>query len=219
TGLAHYLEHLMFKGTAKIKPGDIDRLTFRLGASNNAFTTTDYTAYHFTLPAGKWRPALEVEADRMRNLRVDKEHEFDKEKGAVINELAGNEDQPWDLESKAILPLLFGKKSPYGHPVIGEREHVRAATAEVIKAYYDRWYHPNNAAAILVGGRGPKEAREAIKPLSAPTPAAKLPERKTAPETDLKRPARYEMKSKFIAPRLLLGYNTVRSGDPDEYAL
>src|SRR5262245_46534124 len=113
TGLSHYLEHLMCKGTAELKPGDIDRITFRPGGSNNAYTSTDLTAYHFTLPAGRWKDALQVEADRMRNLRIDKEHEFDKEKGAVINELAGNEDSPWDLEYKAILPRLFGKMHPY----------------------------------------------------------------------------------------------------------
>src|SRR5205085_10710245 len=78
TGLSHYLEHLMFKGTAKIKPGDIDRSTLRAGGSNNAYTSTDLTGYHFTLPAGQWQAALEIEADRMRTLRVDRAHEFDK---------------------------------------------------------------------------------------------------------------------------------------------
>src|SRR5262245_54221746 len=67
TGLSHYLEHLMFKATGKLRPGDIDRVTFRYGGSNNAYTNTDLTAYHFTSPAGRWRPALEIEADRMRN--------------------------------------------------------------------------------------------------------------------------------------------------------
>jgi len=129
TGLSHYLEHLMFKGTANIKPGDIDRLTLRNGGANNAYTSEDYTIFHFDFDKERWPVALEIEADRMRNLRIDKEHEFDKEKGAVINELARNEDQPWDLEQKAILPLLFGKTGPYGHPVIGEREHVQDATA------------------------------------------------------------------------------------------
>src|SRR5262249_59018262 len=101
--------------------------------SNNAYTNTDLTAYHFTFPAGRWRPALEIEADRMRNLRIDRAHEFDKEKGAVISELAMNEDQPWDLEYKAILPLLFGKKAPYGHPVIGEEQQVKAGEEQEIK--------------------------------------------------------------------------------------
>src|SRR5947199_461520 len=145
TGLSHYLEHLMFKGTEKLVPGDIDRLTMRSGGRNNAYTTEDLTNYHFDFAADQWETALAIEADRMRNLRIDEKHEFQQEKGAVVSELEMGEDQPFDLEYKAILPLLFGKTTPYGHPVIGEREHVRAATADVIKSHYDLWYHPNNA--------------------------------------------------------------------------
>jgi zinc protease len=219
TGLSHYLEHLMFKGTATLRPGDIDRICYRNGGTNNATTGTDSTSYYFTFPAGRWLPALEIEADRMRNLRIDKEHEFDKEKGAVINELTGNEDSPWDLEYKAILPLLFGKSAPYGHPVIGEAQHVREATEKVIKAHYDRWYHPNNAALIVVGGFDADAALAAIKKLFGPIPRAKLPPRKPLPRAELKRPARLEMKSKFAAPRLVMGFNTVRRSDPDYYAL
>jgi zinc protease len=219
TGLSHYLEHLMFKGTNKLMPGDIDRICFRQGGSNNAYTNTDLTAYHFTFPANRWLPALEIEADRMRNLQIDLRHEFDKEKGAVINELMGNEDSPWDLEYKAILPLLFGSKAPYGHPVIGESKHVKDATAEVIKAHYDRWYHPNNAVLVVCGGFDPDEAMSAIKKLFGPIPAGKLPPRKELPEVKLERPARKQMVSKFASPRLLMGFNTVRSGDPDHIAL
>src|SRR5438270_653899 len=83
------------------------------------------------------------------------------------------------LENKAILPLLFGAKTPYGHPVIGEKAHVRAATAEVIKAYYDRWYHPNNACLLIVGGFDPDQVLARVKELFGPIPKGKLPERKT----------------------------------------
>src|SRR4051794_26321939 len=106
TGLSHYLEHLMFKGTARLKPGDIDRLTQRNGGRNNAYTSEDITNYHFDFASDRWEVALEIEADRMRNLRIDKEHEFQEEKGAVIEELQRDEDQPWDLENKSIVPLL-----------------------------------------------------------------------------------------------------------------
>ena len=139
TGLSHYLEHLMFKGTDKIMPGDIDRLTLRNGGQNNAYTSEDYTVYHFDFAADRWEAALQIEADRMQNLRIDAKHEFQQEKGAVIEELQRNEDRPWDLEQKAILPLLFGNKAPYGHPVIGQRKHVKDATAATIKAHYDKW--------------------------------------------------------------------------------
>ena len=151
TGLSHYLEHLMFKGTDKIKPGDIDHVTMRNGGQNNAYTSEDLTNFHFDFAADRWEAALEIEADRMRNLRIDKAHEFEEEKGAVIEELRRNEDEPWDLEQKKILPLLFGKSTPYGHPVIGETAHVKGATDKIIKAHYDKWYHPNNAALVIVG--------------------------------------------------------------------
>jgi zinc protease len=219
TGLAHYLEHLMFKGTARLKPGDIDRLTQRNGGSNNASTGEDYTVYYFDFAADRWGIALEIEADRMRNLRIDKEHEFQQEKGAVIEELQQDEDQPWDLEQKTILPLLFGKKAPMGHPVIGEEEHVKKATAKVIKAYYDRWYHPNNAVLVVCGGFDADEASARIKKLFGPIPRARLPERKPAVAMKRKGPLRKEFASKFEAPRLLLGYNGVRSGEADGYVL
>ncbi len=219
TGLSHYLEHLLFKGSAKLKPGDIDRITFRAGGSNNAYTSPDMTAYHFTLPAGQWKAALEVEADRMRNVRIDKEHEFDKEKGAVISELARNEDKPWDLEYKAILPVLFGKKHPYGHSVIGETSHVKDATEKVIKDHYDRWYHPNNAALLIVGGFDEKEALATIKKLFAEIPSAKLPDRKEVPAEAAKLPARTQFVSKFSQARLMVGFQTIKAGDPDHAAI
>lgn len=219
TGLAHYLEHLLFKGTKKLKPGDIDRMTFRAGGSNNAYTKADLTAYHFNLPAGRWRVALEIEADRMRNTVVDREHEFDKEKGAVINELIGGEDQPWDLEYKSVLPALYGKMHPYGHPVIGERKHVLDATEKVITGFYERWYHPNNAALVVVGGFDAEEAEAAIRKLFSDIPRGKLPERKAEPSEEPKLPARVTMKSKFRQPRLLWAVKTIKSGDPDQAPL
>jgi zinc protease len=219
TGLSHYLEHLMFKGTDKLMPGDIDRLTLRNGGANNAYTTEDYTIFYFDFSSDRWPIALEVEADRMRNLRIDTRHEFEQEKGAVINELTMDEDRPWDLEQKALLPLLFGEQAPYGHPVIGERAQVLGATARVIKAHYDKWYHPNNASLVIVGGFDPDEALAKVKKLFGPIPAAKLPERKPLPKELPRRPARLEMTSKFDSPRLLMSFNTVRMTDPDDAAL
>ena len=219
TGLSHYLEHLMFKGTEKLLPGDIDKLTRRAGGQNNAYTTNDFTNFHFDLPAGKWETALAIEADRMRNLRIDEKHEFEQEKGAVIAELDGNEDEPWDLENKALLPLLYGEKTPYGHPVIGVKSHVRAATAAIIKSHYDKWYHPNNATVVMVGGFDPERALTKIKDLFGPIPKAPLPERKTAAPVERAKPAAKTIPSKLEVDRLLMGFNTVKVGDPEDYVL
>ena len=217
TGLSHYLEHLLFKGTDKLMPGDIDRTTQRNGGRNNAYTSEDMTVYHFDFAADRWESALAIEADRMRNIRIDAKHEFEKEKGAVIQELAGNEDGPWDLEYKTILPLLWPKESPYSHPVIGKTEHVRGATAEIIKRHYDKWYHPNNAALVVVGGFDPDAALKKIKTLFGSIPKGELPPRKKPtffPER--KEPVRKEFESKFDVPRMMIGFNTVQVGTPED---
>jgi zinc protease len=219
TGLSHYLEHLMFKGTNKIMPGDIDRLTLRNGGQNNAYTTEDYTVYHFDFASDRWESALNIEADRMRNLQIDKTHEFEQEKGAVIEELERDEDEPWDLEQKAILPLLFGRSAPYGHPVIGERQHVRSATAEIIKSHYDRWYYPNNAALIVSGGFDPDRAMARIHELFDPIPTGKLPPRKPEFHFHRDHPVHEQISSKFEVPRMLMGFDTIRTGEPGYYAL
>ena len=220
TGLSHYLEHLLFKGTDKLSPGDIDRLTQRNGGQNNAYTSEDMTVYHFDFAADRFLAALEIEADRMRNTRIDKKHEFEQEKGAVVSELNQNEDRPWDLEMKAILPLLFGEKAPYGHPVIGQRKHVEGATAEIITRYYDRWYHPNNAALIIVGGFDPKETFAKVEKLFGGIVKGELPPRKPAlPTPERKETKRVKLPSKFDTPRLLMGFNTVESGKDDAYVL
>jgi zinc protease len=220
TGLSHYLEHLMFKGTEKLFPGDIDRLTQRNGGSNNANTSEDMTVYHFDFAADRWKTALEIEADRMRNLRIDERHEFQQEKGAVISELDMYEDQPWDLEQKLLLPLLFGPKAPYGHPIIGEKAHVRAATAAGIKTYYDRWYHPNNAVLVVAGGFDEQDALDTIKKLFGPIPKGELPARKPVPDQKPRTEVvRKTFDSKFPTPRLLVGFNTVAEAHADAIPL
>src|SRR5262249_20146347 len=220
TGLSHYLEHLMFKGTEKLMPGDIDRFTQRNGGRNNAYTSEDMTVFHFDFASDRWKPALEIEADRMRNLRIDAKHEFEQEKGAVISELDMNEDQPWDLEIKQLLPVLHGAKSPYGHPIIGEKQHVRAATAEVIKKHYDRWYHPNNAVLVIAGGFDEKDALDTVKKLFGSIPKSDLPDRKPDPDPKPRtEAARKKFDSKFPTPRLLIGFNTVVETDADAIPL
>ncbi len=137
----------------------------------------------------------------------------------MIAELDGNEDEPWELENKAILPLLFGEKTPYGHPIIGERKHVRAATAAIIKSHYDKWYHPNNACIVLVGGIDAAVAMARIRELFGSIPAGKLPPRNSVTPVHRDKPIYKEFPSKFEADRLLIGFNTCKMGDPDDYVL
>ena len=220
TGLSHYLEHLLFKGTDKLMPGEVDRLTQINGGRNNAYTSEDMTVYHFDFAADRWAEALKIEAERMRGTRIDDKHEFQQEKGAVVAELKKGEDSPWDLEFKTILPLLYAKADPYSHPVIGQESHVRGATAEIIRRYYDLWYHPNNASLVVVGGFDPATALKTITELFGPIPRADLPARRPTPTSPPRTtPVRAEFPSKFEVARFVAGFNTVPAGHPDEAAL
>lgn len=219
TGLAHYLEHLLFKGTDTLKPGDVDRITQRNGGANNAYTDHDHTIYHFDFAADRWEQALEIEADRMRNTRIDKAHEFDREKKVVVSELERNEDTPFDLEFKAILPLLFDPRGPYGHSVIGLSEHVYAADEAVIRGFYDRWYHPNNAALVIVGGFDPDKTLARVRTLFGGIPRGELPQRRKPVEVKRDGPVTKIIDSKFDVPRMVMGFNGVALTDGDLYAL
>jgi zinc protease len=219
TGLSHYLEHLMFKGTEKMMPGDVDRLTQRNGGHNNAWTSEDLTCYHFDFAADRWEVALDIEADRMRNIRIDAKHEFEQEKGAVISELHRNEDGPFDLEQKAILPRLFGAEAPYGHPVIGLQKHVEDANPAVIKGHYDRWYHPNNAVFVICGDFDPEKTLVKVRAKFESIPRGNLPGRKIAHPVSRAAPERHEFTSKFEVARMLMGFNGVKAGAPDEAPL
>ena len=158
TGLSHYLEHLMFKGTDKIKPGDIDRITYRNGGANNAYTDTDYTIFHFDFAADRWEAALEIEADRMQNLRIDEKHEFEQEKGRRHQRAEAQRGRAVGPGAQGDPAAAVRQERPLRPSrSSAEKQHVRGATAEIIKAHYDKWYHPNNASLVVVRRLRPRQ--------------------------------------------------------------
>ena len=148
-GISHFLEHMMFKGTAKYGKGQIDQITAMLGGSNNAFTTPDHTGYWFEFASDRWERALEVEADRMRGLLLQ-DDEFEAEKAVVLEELAMGEDDPWRALSREVQTLLF-PRHPYGRPVVGFTDTLQAMRVDQMRAFYDRHYSPDNATLVLCG--------------------------------------------------------------------
>jgi zinc protease len=152
SGLAHFLEHMMFKGSARFGPGEIDRRTRRLGGSNNAFTTHDSTTYHFSFAADRWHEALDLEADRMRGLTLAPP-EIERERSVILEELAMYEAEPWDALERRVLEALFGDHS-YGRPIIGRRADVEAIGAEDLVEFHRRRYLPDNAVLVVAGGLG-----------------------------------------------------------------
>ncbi len=160
-GVSHFLEHMMFKGTRRFGKGEVDRLTTELGGANNAFTGHDHTGYWFELAADRWQQALELEADRMQHLLLDPS-EFDAERAVVLEELAMGEDDPWRALTRRVEEALF-PHHPYGRPIIGYPETLKAMRPEDMRAYYRRFYHPGNATLVVCGDIDPAAALAAVR--------------------------------------------------------
>ena len=158
-GLAHFLEHMMFKGSAAYEPGAIDRLTQGLGGTNNAFTSHDATLYHFQFERGSWQEALRIESDRMRGLSL-LPAEVELEREVILEEIRMVEDDPWDALEQAVAGRVFGHH-PYGRPVLGTRESLRTLDAGTLRLFHGRHYRPGRAVLVCAGGL-PPDAMEKI---------------------------------------------------------
>ncbi|MFY9341278.1 MAG: pitrilysin family protein [Planctomycetota bacterium] len=216
TGVSHFLEHMMFKGTKHYAKGQIDLTTAKMGGSNNAFTDNDGTAYYFTLAADRWEQALEIEASRMRDCLLDP-HEFASEKNVVLEELAMGEDDPWRPLYQAAESLLF-QVHPYHHPVIGYRQDLERLPVQGMRDYYARHYGPNRAFLVVVGAIDKKQAAQRIRDLFGPLPRAAEREEPLA-EPPPAGERRAVVRTPHSVTRLCIGFPTCRMGERDDYAL
>jgi zinc protease len=150
TGVAHVLEHMMFKGTKNLKPGEFSNRVAALGGRENAFTSKDYTAYFQQIEKSRLEKVMALEADRMANLVFDKD-EFAKEIRVVMEERRWRtDDQPIPLTYEALnATALF--VHPYHHPIVGWMSDLQQMTVNDAKAWYDHWYGPNNATMVVTG--------------------------------------------------------------------
>lgn len=149
TGLAHALEHMMFRGTPSLSAGGLDDVVARLGAQMNGQTQYDYTSYLFDMPADRLSVALQIEADRMQHLAL-RPDDWRIEQRAVLNEIDGDESSPFfNLLSRVRAAAYPGL--PAGRTPTGVRSDVAKATVGDIRRYYGQWYAPNNAALVVAG--------------------------------------------------------------------
>lgn len=154
-GIAHLIEHMIFKGTEKLSESDINEITHKLSGYCNAFTSYDYTGYLFDLPEHNWRYALDIMSDCMRNCTFKEEH-LNSELKAVIQELKMYKDKyTSDLVEKMIEVLFVGH--PYTNPIIGYKHDLWSLKREALVDFYKKHYVPNNATLIVVGDVNPDE--------------------------------------------------------------
>ena len=225
TGVAHVLEHMMFKGTKNISSGEFSKKIAAVGGRDNAFTSRDYTGYFQQLHKSKLALAMKLEADRMRNLILTKE-EFAKEIKVVMEERRlRTDDQPHALVYEKMMSVAY-QSHPYRRPIIGWMNDLENMSVGDAQEWYDRWYAPNNAVLVLVGDVDPKEVYSLAQKYYGEIksrPIASLALRKPQTEVTQAGIKRLQIKAPAQMPYLVMGYHAPvlhdASADWEPYAL
>lgn len=181
SGVAHVLEHMLFKGTKTTKPGEFSRLVAALGGRENAFTTRDMTGYFQQIPANRLEDVVRLEADRfVHNQWAD--DEFKRELEVVKEERRSRtEDSPRAQLFEQLSAVVY-QASPYRRPVVGWMSDLEAMTPEDARAFYRRWYVPANAAVIVAGDVDPAQVKRLVEKHYGSIPARPVPPRKPREE-------------------------------------
>ena len=207
TGVSHVLEHMMFKGTDRHGPGEFSRIIAENGGSENAFTSKDYTAYFQRLEKSRLPVSFELEADRMRNLKLD-EKEFAKEVKVVMEERRlRTEDKPTSLTYEQFMATAYTSGS-YRIPTIGWMDDLQNMVLADLQRWYDRWYAPNNATVVVVGDVDPQAVLALAKKHFGPLKPEVLepPKPRIEPEQVGKR--RITVRRPAKVPYMVMGYKT-----------
>lgn len=183
SGLAHVLEHLMFRGTETYEPGEISRIVARNGGEDNAFTSWDYTAYWQNVAADRLELVMGLEADRMENL-VLADQEVANERMVVVEERRQRIDNdPSSRLTEQMFAALY-QNHPYGRPIIGWEQEIEAIETDVLRDFYEHWYAPNNAVLIVSGDVDVEEVRRLAEETYGQVSARDVPERTRPQEPD-----------------------------------
>jgi zinc protease len=217
TGISHWVEHMMFKGTPTLSKGDIFRRVNANGGVLNGFTWLDYTAYFETLPSQRLDLALEIESDRMVNSLFEAD-EVESERTVIISEREGSENSPTFLLGEEIGAAAF-QSHPYGHSVIGWKSDLRSITRDDLFNHYQTYYTPNNAIVVVVGDfdteslLGRVEERFGRIPSGPPVPSVRPiePPQRGERRVTVRRPAG--------VPHFEVAYHSPAISNPDAYSV
>jgi len=222
TGISHFLEHLMFKGTPKHPAGEFDRILEARGAIVNAATWKDYTFYYVTLPKGEndeyFKEALDLHADMMLNAGLPEEEigpAFDfnnpevtekRERYVVIEEIRMRDDQPWTITYDELNNLMY-TEHPYRRDVIGTGDVIASVPRTTIVDYYKKWYTPENMVTIVVGEVDSVKTLDEIRKNFAFKKSASLVKPVYFPEPDQTQPRYMEKTGNYNTGFLMFGFH------------
>jgi zinc protease len=212
TGVAHLLEHMMFKGTKKVKAGHFSRIVAAAGGKENAFTGQDFTCYFQQLEKSNLSLSFKLEADRMANLVITDE-EFAKEIKVVMEERRWRtEDKPQSKVNEQFQAIAF-RAHPYSRPVVGHMNDLENMTADDAREWYKNWYAPNNATIVVVGDVKTQEVLKLAKQYFGNLKAKKLPARKPQAEPAQIGERRAIVKAPGKLPYLAMGFHAPTISD------
>ncbi len=217
TGLAHVLEHMMFKGSKRLDAGEFSRTVARFGGSDNAFTSYDFTAYFQQYEASRLPLALELEAERLKNLKIDDES-FRRELQVVMEERRQRTDDKPTALAWEKFQAVARPGTGYAHPIIGWRDQLAQLQPQQARDWYDRFYVPGKATLVIAGDVTPEQVRPLVEKFFADLPRGETPPR---PETTLNPPPgerRMTLRLPVRVPALYLSYNvpSLTTADPQD---
>jgi len=228
SGLAHFLEHLLFKGTKTVKPGEFSRTISRIGGRDNAFTSYDYTAYFQRVAAHELETIMRLEADRMQNV-VLSDAVVLPERDVVLEERRSRTDNSPAAQLREQVRRALYLNHPYGRPVIGWMSEIKNLTTENALAFYRKHYAPNNAMLIIAGDVTVDQVRVLAQKYYGPIPKMAVPDR-VRPKEPPHRAARHVvLKNRrvnlpswsrtYLAPSYTTGRKSQKSGKSVAYPL
>ena len=217
TGISHWAEHMLFKGTPTLKKGDIGNLVETHGGSWNGFTWVDFTAYFETLPSQHLDLAIRIESDRLANALFDPD-EVESERTVIISEREGAENQPFFHLHEETTAAAF-KVHPYGQPVVGWKSDLRQITREDLYDYYRTYYTPNNGIAVAVGDFDTADLLQRVEDAFGPIPAGPSPPPVRSEEPPQEGERRVTVRRPGPVPSMLALYHIPALSHPDAIPL
>ena len=217
TGLAHLFEHMMFRGTAKYTGKEYEERLESIGASNNAFTSRDYTAYHVILPKHKLEMIMEMEAERLNTLQLTAKN-LEKEVEVVKEERRQRTDNRPGEIFEPMMQLVF-KSHAYGRPILGSMEDLKAMTVEDCKEFYQSYYSPNNSILVLAGDFKTDQAKKWIQKYYGALEPYKTKKIKSKLEPAQEKQRVSQIKRSIKTPTLAFAYRGPKSGAEGAYSL